>query len=98
MERPFIEIIFPLTDEHLENWRNILVTFPLPPFGLSLGAYALIMPKEKLIEVLEQLNRIWRKEQEIQRKYEELKPKEPEIPTGELIRTRPRNPNRPIRR
>lgn len=55
---------------------------------------AFVLPDEYIIDILKRLNEIWKKEQIIQRQYEELKSK---APTGEIIRTRPRKPGRPVR-
>ena len=49
---------FALTDEQVDNWRQLLVTMPLPPFRLALGAYALIMPRQQLVDVVYRLKEL----------------------------------------
>ena len=79
-----------LTDEQVEHWRRMLITLPLPPFNLSLGAYALIMPKEQLEQVVERLQEILNAEveQETKRIVQE------EAKADNIIRTRPRKARR----
>lgn len=79
-----------LTDEQVEHWRKVLITLPLPPFNLPLGAYALIMPKEEIEQVVERLQEILNAEveQETKRIVQE-KPK-----SDNIIRTRPRKARR----
>lgn len=77
------------TNEQIENWRNIIIT--LPSFYLSLDAYALIAPREQIVQVArivqellnEELERAINEELERARKEEESKP-------TNVIRTRPR--------
>jgi len=100
---------FELTDEQVKNWRKMLVTMPLPPSNLALGAYALIMPVDKLTQVVDRVIELMNQELEIQRLMKEVPVKdraikiyndiqeEKEKPTN-IIRTRPRNPNKPVRR
>jgi hypothetical protein len=75
-----------LTDEQVAFWRNLLITLPLPPFGLSLGPYALIMPAEQIQAVRDRLVEIWLEEA---KKRNIPKAPEPPKPTN-IIRTRPR--------
>ena len=79
-----------LTDEQVEHWRRVLITLPLPPFNLSLGAYALIMPKEQIEQVVERLQEILNAEveQETKRIVQE------EAKSDNIIRTRPRKARR----
>lgn len=79
-----------LTDEQVEHWRRVLITLPLPPFNLSLGAYALIMPKEQIEQVVERLQELLNAEveQETKRRVQE------EAKSDNIIRTRPRKARR----
>jgi len=83
---------FTLTDEQVENWRTVLVTMPLPPFMLTLGGYALVMPREKLLQVVERVQELLNEAME-REMIEVLSAP----PSSNITRTRPRNPNKPQR-
>lgn len=78
-----------LTDAQIENWRELLVTLPLPPFNHPIGSYAWVMPRHD-IEIL-----VGRMQSYIDEQFEESKNIETE--SSNLIRTRPRDPNKPTR-
>jgi len=83
---------FTLTDEQVASWRSILVTMPLPPFGLALRGYALIMPREQVVNVVKKLNEILQEERVLM-PDEAIK----DVEADNITRTRPRKPG-PVRR
>ena len=82
-----------LTDEQVENWRKALVVMPIPPFNMPIGIYALMAPREQIVDIVEKLQSVMNRE--IQKLNdstgcppEAWEPVE-EKPTN-IIRTRPR--------
>jgi hypothetical protein len=77
-----------LTEKQIETWREVLITLPLPPLNMPLGAYALIMPVEQIERIVERIqedidNLIVKTTKEV---LEEEK-------STNIIRTRPRRKN-----
>lgn len=90
---------FALTDDQVDNWRQMLVTMPLPPFKMALGMYALIMPRQQVVDVVYRLKELMEEELfDVQAgvERETVLHGRKEIDTH-IIRTRPRNPNKPQR-
>jgi hypothetical protein len=88
---------FTLTDEQVENWRKILITLPLPPLNLSLGAYALIMPREQVVKVAQNINKLIARQVDNEIRIQTRMKEHNERKSANLIRTRPRNPDKPVR-
>jgi hypothetical protein len=92
---------FALTDEQVENWRDILVTMPLPPFNMSMGIAAKFVPRQMIVDIAQRLNEIINEErpapvkERAVRIYNKIK-EEREHPVN-ITRTRPRNPNKRVR-
>lgn len=79
-----------LTDEQIDNWRNTLITLPLPPFNMAIGGYALIMPKEKIEQIVERLQELLIEATGCPPEaFESIKEEKP----TNIIRTRPRKKN-----
>lgn len=75
---------FTLTDEQVETWRKLLITMPVPPFGRAIGVYALLAPREQIVDIVRILQE--RMNLEAERLKEEEKP-------SNITRTRPRKKN-----
>lgn len=84
---------FTLTDKQVENWRNILITMPLPPTNCPLGVYALIMSREMVVTVAGRINGMISTglEEETIAMVDSIEP-------TNITRTRPRDPNKKVRR
>lgn len=85
---------FSLTDEQVETWRTLLINMPLPPFYMSIGAYALIAPRKQIVQIVKILNEKLNQEVEeaVGRPMKWIEPKP--IQSDNLIRTRPRKNTR----
>ena len=78
---------FTLTDEQVESWRTVLITLPLPPLYLSIGAYALLAPRERIVQIVERLQEILNEEAT---KRKPVRLTEEEKKSTNITRTRPR--------
>lgn len=88
-----------LSDEQVENWRKILITLPLPPLNLALGAYALLIPRAQIVQIAQRMHELMALETELrdQRKMVRRKNRDIVIPSDNITRTRPRDPSKPTR-
>jgi hypothetical protein len=79
-----------LTEEQIEHWRDLLITLPLPPFNLALGIYALIMPQEQIVQVVECLQELIDSELSERREPTYSERRKIEETCTNIVRTRPR--------
>ena len=86
---------FTLTDEQVENWRKVLITLPLPPLYIPIGAYALIMPRYQVEEVVRLVKELINIELEKGRK--KIENDKFLQQSSNIIRSRPRKENKPVR-